>query len=606
MAAPRIQLVLSESSVSIANNSSVVTGTLYYYGNGESWNTNTACSITINGSTKNFAVNIGRYTNGVIGSHSVTVYRNSDGNKTISYSAYADVSAYYGTTRTSGSYACQWIKRATTPTLSASTIKYGESVTINLPRADAGFTHKLYYSVGNGWVSIATGVETSYKWIVPKSLANSAKENPTKATTIQAETYSGGTLIGYKNVTLNVKPSADMVPTVGISLTDPTGHLTTYGGFVKNQSKIKCTLTEGLSYESPIKSRNVTIDGNNYTTNPATTVNPITSTKVTATITDGRGMSASATAQPTLIDWYQPKLTDLRVQRCTPGGTLQEDGDCIRVDFAVDIASLGTKKPNSKSLKISIKKQTEQNYGSPVTITLDGYKYQGYKVLTTSGDSGYDIHIELTDDFTTTTVEKQIGTAYSLINWNASGKGMAIGKVSEKDAFEVAMATEFKDTVKIGNIDYTMTDAECQTLLDLLGGGIARLIDWIYPIGAVVASSNKDFDPNKLYSHQTWERYAKGRTLVGVDENDTDFSTADKTGGEKMHALTEKEMPRHRHSIIGYSSSGNDYSHSDASLSFSYNTTLKGWSGYTVSAGEGTAHNNMQPYVTVYYWRRKA
>lgn len=470
MAAPRIQLVLSESSVSIANNSSVVTGTLYYYGNGESWNANTACSITINGSTKNFAVNIGKYTNGVIGSHSVTVYRNSDGNKTISYSAYADVSAYYGTTRTSGSYACQWIKRATTPTLSASTIKYGESVTINLPRADAGFTHKLYYSVGNGWVSIATGVETSYKWIVPKSLANSAKENPTKATTIQAETYSGGTLIGYKNVTLNVKPSADMVPTVGISLTDPTGHLTTYGGFVKNQSKIKCTLTEGLSYESPIKSRNVTIDGNNYTTNPATTVNPITSTKVTATIADGRGMSASATAQPTLIDWYQPKLTDLRVQRCTPGGTLQEDGDYIRVDFAVDIASLGTKKPNSKSLKISTKKQTEQNYGTPVAVPLDGYKYQGYKVLTTSGDSGYDIHIELTDDFTTTTVEKQIGTAYSLINWNTSGKGMAIGKVSEKDAFEVAMATEFKDTVKIGNIDYTMTDAEFQQLLDLLEG----------------------------------------------------------------------------------------------------------------------------------------
>lgn len=132
------------------------------------------------------------------------------------------------------------------------------------------------------------------------------------------------------------------------------------------------------------------------------------------------------------------------------------------------------------------------------------------------------------------------------------------------------------------------------------------MIDWIYPVGAVIASSNKDFDPNRLYRHQIWERYAKGRTLVGVNENDADFSAADKSGGEKTHALTDKEMPKHKHTIVGYSSSGNDYSHSDASLSFSYNTTMQGWSGYTVSAGEGTAHNNMQPYVTVYYWRRKA
>ena len=471
MAAPRIQLVLSESSVSIVNNSSVVTGTLYYYGNGESWNASTACSITINGSTKNFTANIGKNTNGVIGSHSVTVARNSDGNKTINYSASADVSSFYGTTRTSGTYKCQWIKRATTPTLSPQTLEYGQSVTINLPRADSGFTHRLCYSVGNGWVEIASGVGTSYEWTVPKSLAIYGKENPVKVMAIRAETYSGGTNIGDKTADLSVKPSADMVPKLSMELTDPMGYLTTYGGFVKNQSKIKCTLKETLSYESPIKTRTISIDGNNYNRNPAETANVIsTDLPVKAAITDGRGMSAEYSVTPTVIDWWQPKMTDVRVQRSTAGGTLQEDGDHIRVDFAVDIAPLGTKKPNSKTLKISVKKQNEENYGSPITVVIDGYKYQGYKVLTASGDFGYDVLIELTDDFATTSVEKQIGTAFTLMNWNASGKGMAVGKVSEKDAFEVSIPAEFSKGVKIGNVDMTISDAEYNELMSLIGG----------------------------------------------------------------------------------------------------------------------------------------
>lgn len=63
-------------------------------------------------------------------------------------------------------------------------------------------------------------------------------------------------------------------------------------------------------------------------------------------------------------------------------------------------------------------------------------------------------------------------------------------------------------------------------------GVMSSLIDWIYPIGAVVASVNKQFDPNKLYTG-TWVRTAQGKVLVGVNESDSDFSTAGKTGGEK-------------------------------------------------------------------------
>ena len=132
------------------------------------------------------------------------------------------------------------------------------------------------------------------------------------------------------------------------------------------------------------------------------------------------------------------------------------------------------------------------------------------------------------------------------------------------------------------------------------GGVIPKLFDWIYPIGSVIANANAAFDPNVIYKHQTWVRWAKGRTLVGIDEDDTDFATVDKTGGEKTHTLTTAEMPKHTHTV-----SYAKYDRGSGSLTASaleYSSSSKN----TGSAGGGAAHNNLQPYVTVYYWKRTA
>lgn len=140
----------------------------------------------------------------------------------------------------------------------------------------------------------------------------------------------------------------------------------------------------------------------------------------------------------------------------------------------------------------------------------------------------------------------------------------------------------------------------------LIGKIQADLINFIYPVGSVVVSVNQNYDPNKLYSHQTWVRFAKGQTLVGVDEADTAFSTAEKTGGEKAHTLTTAEMPKHSHvnniSLLRYT---NSTSYNALGTSKGPYTTLS--SGGTLSTnttGESNAHNNLQPYTTVYYWKR--
>ena len=69
--------------------------------------------------------------------------------------------------------------------------------------------------------------------------------------------------------------------------------------------------------------------------------------------------------------------------------------------------------------------------------------------------------------------------------------------------------------------------------------------DQIYPVGSVYISVNST-NPSTLFGG-TWEAFASGKTLVGIDTQQSEFNTVQKTGGEKKHTLTIEEMPSHSH-----------------------------------------------------------
>ena len=96
-------------------------------------------------------------------------------------------------------------------------------------------------------------------------------------------------------------------------------------------------------------------------------------------------------------------------------------------------------------------------------------------------------------------------------------------------------------------------------------------INKVYPIGAVYISVVAT-SPATIFGG-TWERFANGKTIIGVDENDSDFSTVKKTGGEKKHVLTIAELPSHSHT--GTSGSAGGHTHS-----------------VTGTAGSSGAHNH--------------
>lgn len=136
---------------------------------------------------------------------------------------------------------------------------------------------------------------------------------------------------------------------------------------------------------------------------------------------------------------------------------------------------------------------------------------------------------------------------------------------------------------------------------------IKNAINNLFPVGFIIEVDNAEFNPNASWGG-TWERL-KGRVIVGVDEDDTDFNASGKTGGEKEVTLTVDEIPPHQHeTYLNYDKGSVDVP--GWSTKFMYvenaNQTKGSKTKGVLSAGGGQAHNNMPPYYTAYRWIKTA
>lgn len=154
-------------------------------------------------------------------------------------------------------------------------------------------------------------------------------------------------------------------------------------------------------------------------------------------------------------------------------------------------------------------------------------------------------------------------------------------------------------------------------------GGIDLLA--MYPVGSIYMSVN-NVNPSNYFGG-TWETWGSGKVPVGVDTTQTEFNTVEKTGGEKTHTLSVDEIPSHSH---GMNSSG-DHTHTytgfiqcavTSSATYTaiahkrYNSdgtstpasmNSSGAHSHTINnSGGSQAHNNLQPYITCYMWKRTA
>ena len=143
----------------------------------------------------------------------------------------------------------------------------------------------------------------------------------------------------------------------------------------------------------------------------------------------------------------------------------------------------------------------------------------------------------------------------------------------------------------------------------------------IYPVGSIYLSVNNT-NPKNLFGG-TWVAWGSGRVPVGVNTSDSSFSSVEKTGGSKTHTLTTSEMPSHTHAqnahthSARYRVSSNIAWGSTGSMVLRRNESGDAYDGTDTDAalsttavnqntGGDSAHNNLQPYITCYMWKRTA
>ena len=602
---------ISQNSQNISGNYSNVTVSVRFFRTNSGYTTygSGTCYCKINGTTYSATVSPSqKITDSGINLFSKTldIYHNNDGTKTLTCSAWIDMNTPLTSSEQSYSQNLSTIPRASKPTLSSSSVTMGNSVTIYTNRASSNFTHSLYYQIGsNSKVSIGTGIGTSKSWTVPLSLANSTPNSTSLSVKLWLETYNGSTYIGANSVSLTANVPSSVVPTINsVNLSEAvSGIYAQFGAYVQGKSKISGSISASGSYSSTISSYSVGINGASYTSSSFTTGFLTTSGSNTCSVTvkDSRGRTKSQSVTFNVIACASPAINSFSVSRCDQDGTPNDEGNCAKCVVSASISSVNN--GNTKSFQIKYKKISETEWS---IFDLDN---TNYTISTTQiiqnidTESEYNFKTSATDFFSFAEYSHNLSTAYTLVDYNQSGKGMAIGKVSTQNAFEINMDTKITGNLTINN----------KTISDL-----------IYPVGSIYMSVNS-INPGDLFGG-TWTAWGQGRVPVGVNTSGT-FNSVEKTGGSETHKLTVAQMPSHTHTQnshrhnYGRPALFGGENDDDGSIftprysgrtSSQYKGNSNGWTemSYTTATnqntGGGETHNNLQPYITCYMWKRTA
>ena len=550
-----------------------------------------------------------------------TVTHNSDGTRqaTISFAANCTYSTSIGSVSGSLSITLPAIPRVTTPSVPSVTL--GSAASITLAPASSAFLHTLRAKFGSrAETTIATQTAaTSISWTPSLDEANAAPNATSVAGTLYCETYSNGVLLGTTQVSINAAVPTSVVPTGSIWFSEAEEELVTqFACFVQRNSKLSVSISASGVYSSSISSistsvNGATYSGNSFTTNELATLGTNT---IRATITDSRGRTTVLPGTFEVVAYDSPSVQSVSVFRCDAAGNASNTGTYAMVAVTGAISSVSNK--NTRVLKIGYKRKSETYY-TDTTFTLTNYSVNGsYRIGgSLSNQYTYDIRVTLGDYFGEAYGYTDLSTAEVILSVRSTGMGLAVGKVAEEDSFDVGWAARFRENVQFDkNVAFS---------------SVLWLANLIFPVGSIRMTVSAADESTFLGG--TWVRWGTGRVPVGVNTSDTNFNIAEKTGGASTHTLVTAELPSHNHSFSGsvtvnangahthQASSGSYKVGSGSASTYYYMTNGGSTSGQTTGSGgshdhtgsvsgsvgyngSGSAHNNLQPYITCYFWKR--
>ena len=595
------------ASQNVGGNYSTVTANLYVQGT-QGWSTIYSGSVAksvalvINGNRKNGTarIDINGTEKRLLLSHTVNVPHNADGSKSfriegmwkpqITWSG-----TYYGSEEwTRQDWSLNAIPRASTFNQSATTFNMDGEGAIYINPASTSFRHKLYMHFGNKKVLLRDNAPVNQNFNVRFNASDFASQIPNATSGVGVlllETYNGSNLVGsnqrttYLNLPSNYVPSQ---PSVAVSdessVPAKLGVSKTAGIYVKGMSLLRFSCSSNGTVGSSISNYKVQIGNQSFGFSGGTIDIDLTkfdvgtgSLNATVTVTDSRGRTNSRTVGIKIQNYTPPKINNFSVVR-------QNNSANVIITKPVSVSSIlnGSTNINSYTVK------TEYKLSSASTWTNWRNETNSSATINSGGwdvTKSYDIRVTLADKLNQMVVTASISTAKTLISYHKD-VGVGIGKMHERGALDVG-----GDMYVSGTLDSKSVKQNGRTLLDMF-----------YPVGAIFITT-VNTNPSS-YMGGSWVRFGNGQTLVGVNESDGDFDIVQKTGGSKSHTIDYSNFPAR--ATIQKSWKGGTVSYAP-------------WQGGSVSAGKwivstpydmgepyGRAISNLQPYITVYMWRRTA
>lgn len=604
-------LRINEISYSVENNTSYVewwvgirSNTQYHTHNGipETF------KVSVNGTQvldQSFTPNVPVGTLVGVKSGTVTISHDADGSKTISASASfsGSNSGYYApiTGSCSGTVKLTTIPRASSISIDSPSIECGNTININGSSASKNFTHKIY-ATWNGKTSELTTISgtltPTFSYTIPTAWEKDLPNSTSGIATFTLETFSGSTSVGSKSVNATIKVRSGVVPSIdSIKIADANSVCSGIGQIVQSQSRLNFTITYSGAQGSTVTSVSTEFEGQTYNNSSFTTgtVQGSGSITYTTTIYDSRGRSSQISGKVTVSAYSSPSLTNVTVRRANSSYTVDEaSGTYALLHFKVGFTSLTGK--NVTSFYIQYRASGASSWTKINSWDNNYTLEQDYKAgnLFTSATNSYEVAFGVKDKFMND-YSWQIFTVaptYSLINFGKDGRSLT----------------------------FFGQDGNQKDTLTVLGDIVAPMfLNKIFPVGAVYITYDKK-NPGTFLGG-TWEQFGQGRTLVGEGTGNDgstsmSFTSDNRQYGEYKHKLSVSEMPSHRH---GTNDGWDGYSAIDyrigKSIKFTTLMTNKNISTDSIyqndstvtnSVGGSQSHNNIQPSLVVYFWKRIA
>lgn len=473
-------LYVDQASQNATNNTTIVNWRLELASLGSysfsQWGS--TCNVNIDGTTvyneySQKSLSSGQRITIASGSH--TISHNSDGSKSINFNAsYTQGnSTYYtpGNISCSGSMTLTTIPRASEPTLSESPFNIGEAITIYTNRKSDNFTHKIYFNYGTNKILIASNVTTSYKFNTSEYsdiFFNAIPNSTSGFGNFSVETYNGNSHIGTKSVNFEALVPENIIPNID-SIILEEGEEKIKGDiklFVQNISKLKVSIKASGNKGSTIKLYKVEVNDAIY--NSANFITDVLKKdgrlSVYISVTDTRGRIVSTIQEVFVYKYFFPFLDSSEFERTNEQGKEEEEGTYIHSKIKAWFSALNLY--NYITLKVYYKKKNESEYTFfnefifstslpiPTDLPVQETTFEPDVLIPNADvDSSYSVKIIYYDkisELMNTSFERifEMPSAFTTLDFLFNGKGIAAGKVSEEECFDMGFLMLFSNGIK--------------------------------------------------------------------------------------------------------------------------------------------------------------